>query len=351
MPCTLKDVAKAAGVGVSTASYVLSGKGLHKISPSTQKHILDTAQKLGYRVNLAGRLLHGGASKIIGIFEEYRSVAIFSNLMQLVCRELKARGYETYYRTGIEGPTAKDQEQEAINDFMSHGVDGIIFAYFNQQGHFSREKCPVPSTVFDGDDYDIRVNLKQCAYVVAKHLLEHGHRKIGYLLPDDQHNVDKLAGYRQALQEFGVEVQADWLIKVYPTPNWEQEINEKIKNHNLTAICCSNDFYAIKLMTYLQWKGYKVPEDIAITGFDGISLVDSLQIPLTTVIQPVNECAISIANTMIRKIEENNMTRLDTPLQLDGQLHIGNSCGCTKHCKPEINWEATTLHYPPMQTK
>ena len=344
MSCTLKDVAKAAGVGVSTASYVLSGSGLNKVADSTRERILRTAAEMGYRVNMAGRMLHGAASKTIGLLECPRSVVIFSGLVPMVCHELKKRGYQTFYRGGDTPCDSNDLNQEAIDDFISRGVDGILVACFGQLQTFPRGRCPVPMTVFGGGDWDVRVDLAQCAWLTARHLLEHGHRRIGFLLPDDKHNRDKLRGYRKALREYSVTPDPAWLIKVCPTPDWRQEIERGIRRERLTAICCSSDFYAVKLMTWLQWQGYRIPDDIAITGFDGISLVDSLQIPLTTAVQPVEQLAVTLADTMIRKIETQTMSRLPKPNQLPGKLHIGHSCGCSATAEPEIDWETVRMY-------
>jgi DNA-binding LacI/PurR family transcriptional regulator len=293
---------------------------------------------------MVGRMLQGGASKTIGILECQRSVVIFSELMQLVCRELRKRGYQTYYRIWDNDSNSNEQEQEAVNDFISRRVDGVIIAYFDKQRSFPRCKCPVPLTVFGGGDWDVRIDLEQCAYQTAKHLLNHGHRRIGYLLPDDKCNEDKLQGYRKALKEFGIEPDPSWLIKVCPTPDWQNEIERGICEGRLTAICCSNDFYAVRLMTWLQWRGYNIPEDIAITGFDGVALVDSLQIPLTTVVQPVELLAESLADAMINKIEKQTMTRLPEPIQLQGKLHIGHSCGCAATAEPEIDWHSVKIN-------
>ena len=343
MACTLKDVAKAAGVGVSTASYVISGSGLHKVAKSTQEHILRTAEKLGYRVNIAGRMLHGASSKTIGLFEYNRSVVVFSELVPLICRELKKCGYQTYYR-GCDKEYSSDTAQDAIEDFVSRRVDGIIVACFDQLQFVNRAKCPIPLTVFSGCDWDVRVDLAQCSYLIARHLLEHGHRRIGYLLPDDKYNGEKLQGYRQALKEFGIEPNPAWLMRMCTTAEWKKEIERGIDDGRLTAICCSNDFYAIKLMTWLQWRGYRIPEDIAITGFDGISLVDSMQVPLTTIVQPVERVAQTLANIMIHKIENQMLTRLAEPVQLPGDLHIGSSCGCVTTAEPAINWHSVKIH-------
>ena len=344
MACTLKDVAKAAGVGVSTASYVLSGSGLNKVAASTRERIVRTAEKMGYRVNMAGRMLHGAASKTIGLLECPRSVVIFSELVPLVCHELKKRGYQTFYRGG-DTPRASDElNREAISDFLSRGVDGILIACFDQRQVFPRKDCPVPLTVFGGSDWDVRVDLEQCAYLAARHLLEHGHRRIGYLLPDDKHNEDKLRGYRRALNEFGVKPRSGWLMKVCPTPRWRDVIDRGIAHGHLTAVCCSSDFYAVKLMTWLQWRGYRIPDDVAVTGFDGISLVDTLQIQLTTAVQPVEQLAKKLADTMIRKIERQILTRLPEPVQLPGKLHIGRSCGCSAASEPEIDWNSVRMY-------
>jgi|GEM_PF-4056397 LacI family transcriptional regulator len=342
---TLKDVARVAGVSVSTASYVMSGNGLDKIRDVTRNRVLTAADSLGYKVNMAGRLLQGGPSQTIGIIECQRSIPIFSELMQMVSRKLDTMGYRTNYRIANVNPDNIDKEQEAVNDAVACHVDGIILAFYNKFRTFPREKCTVPLTIFNGTEPDVKVNHEHGTYLAVQHLIGHGHRKIGYVLPDNPHNLSKLNGYRRALCEAGIEPDSNWLAKIFPTHRWREELDRLVFEEKVTAVCASNDTYAVNTMQYFKWRGIRIPDDVAMFGYDGLSYVDWLEVPLSTVVQPVELLGETIARVMLDKIARKDMKPPAEPYDLLPRLHLGQSCGCrTRQGCPDIAWADISVY-------
>ncbi len=339
MSVTLKDVARHANVGVSAASYVLSGSGLHKVSEATRARIFAAATQLGYRVNHAGRMLHGGKSRSIGVLENNRSIPVFSELMQLVCKELAFLDYQTLYQV-VDGGSL----QAVIDEFISRGVEGIIIADYGFTPQYSLEHCPVPTVLFRSFDADVSVDIEAGAYRAARHLLEHGHRNIAYLYPDTGGTDLKLRGYRRALAEAGIEAVDSWLLKIFPTPHWREVIDRAVDVDGVTAICASCDDYAAKLMRYLSFRGIRVPDDVAVFGYDGMRYVEDLAVPLSTVIQPVERIAYLLCRRMMEKLESSLSI---PPVILAPELYLGRSCGCRPQSKPAIDWSILSLALNP----
>lgn len=336
---TLKDVARVAGVSVSTASYVMSGNGLDKVRDVTRNRVFAAAQSLGYKANMAGRLLQGSPSQTIGIIECQRSIPIFSELMCLVSQELNKTGYRTNYRVINVNPDNSDKETEAVHEAMAYQMDGVILVYYNRIREFSRKKCSIPLAILNGADADVQVDHEYGGYLAARHLIEHGHRRIGYVCPGNPHNKQKIQGYCRALCEAGIEPEKNWLAEVFPTRRWREELDRLVFREKVTAICASNDAYAFNSMCYFKRRNLKVPDDIAITGYDGLSYVNWPDVSLSTVVQPVEALALKIAQVMIDKISTKNMERLTEPYNLKPYLHIGQSCGCAgAQDEPDIDW-------------
>ncbi|WP_176013127.1 LacI family DNA-binding transcriptional regulator [Victivallis sp. Marseille-Q1083] len=335
MAVTLKDVARHANVGVSAASYVLSGSGLNKVSEATRARIFAAATKLGYRVNHAGRMLHGGRSRTIGVVECVRSVPLFAELMQLVCNELAMLGYRTFYQV------TDAWKEELLGEFVSRGVDGIIIADYGFDLKLPMADAGTPMVVFSGGAADIRIDLEYGAWLAVRHLIEHGHTRIGYLYPDTGRSDAKLAGWRRALAEAGIDARDEWLIKVFPTPRWREAIDRAVDREKVTAIGASCDDYAVKLMKYLTSRGLRVPEDIAVFGYDGMRYVEDLAVPLSTVVQPVERVAFSMCHMMMKKLDRETPV---VPEVLLPALHLGRSCGCRPQSTLSIDWSSTSIN-------
>ena len=326
MAATLKDVAKKAGVAISTVSYVLNGTGLHKVGEETQKRIFKAAAELEYTPNLAGRILNGGRSNIIGITIPLRMPLVYNEVPFRIVDQLRKKGYQS----AISVASTPEGLAEAKNDLLARHVEGMLF--FNCQTMLKPwySSCSVPILHFDGLNGEIRIDLAGGEYCAVRHLMEcHGHRRIGFfsIVPQSLPG-DKYDGYRRALEESGVRDYQDWIIATDGNRHWEKELLDKIRKYRLTAFACNNDNYASILIATLIAHKIRIPEDIAVVGYDGDCYIPHLAVPLTTMIQPISEVIFRMTGQIIEKVSRQIRSELE-PMTLKPYLHIGRSCGCS----------------------
>ena len=325
MGVTLKDVAKAAGVAVSTASYVINGTGLNKVGKETQQRILSEAAKLGYTPNIAGRVLNGGRSGTVGIIMQMSFPWVYNDVPRLICMLLRKAGYQVTF--GVADTQA--ERLAVLRDMSGRSVEGVIL--FNCSGEMDEwyGKLPMPMVIFDGMEGEIRMALEEGSRIAARHLLEHGHRHVGCFTSLKATNIAKIAGYRRELGGAGIAWREAWEVEAFGDHGWAAKTLGAIREEGLTAFVCNNDNYAAKLMRVLLDAGIRVPEDVALIGFDGDSFGPCLAVPLTTVVQPVNLLARRMAALMLEKIGKQDFLKRP-PETLEPYLHIERSCGCSR---------------------
>ncbi|OQA86994.1 MAG: HTH-type transcriptional repressor PurR [Lentisphaerae bacterium ADurb.Bin242] len=329
---TLKDVSKKAGVGLSTVSYVINKTGLHKVSPATQERIHRAARELGYTPNVAGRILNGGRSGMIGVIMPMRMPLIYSNVPADICALLRSKNYQVAVGVASSFPECLN----VMNDMASRKVEGMIFFNCEEKLDDYYHKTQIPILHFDGMTGEIRMALEEGQLLAMRHLIEvHGHRKIGCFSSLRRFNLAKVAGYRKALKEAGLKHSEDWEIDAFENPDWIRETLAKIRRHQLTAMICNNDDYATKLICILMQNGIRVPDDCAVIGYDGDCYGPYLSVPLTTVVQPVSLLVQRMADAILKKIQDHILVKME-PEVLSPYLHIERSCGCQAHSEIQL---------------
>ncbi len=332
MSAILKDVAEKAGVAVSTVSYVINKTGLHKVSQETQERIRRAARELGYTPNMAGRILNGGRSGMIGVIMPMQMPLIYSEVPADICAMLRSKGYQA--TVGVA--TTSTERREVINDMISRKVEGMIFFNCEKEIDDYYGEYQIPILHFDGMDGEIRMALEEGQNLAMRHLIEcHGHRRIGCFSSLRRFNQSKIAGYRKAFREAGLKHSEAWEIDAFDNPCWISETLEKIRKHRLTAMICNNDNYATSLIGMLMQNGIRVPDDCAVIGYDGDCYGPYLAVPLTTVVQPVSLLVERMTQLMLRKIREHILAKLE-PEELRPYLHIERSCGCRNSTEPQL---------------
>lgn len=145
--------------------------------------------------------------------------------------------------------------------------------------------------MFDIGKYKISVNHLQGAYLATEHLIKLGHRKIGCitgsLILDDARQ--RLQGYKQALQDNNIKIDEDLIFEGDYSFEKGKLGCDYLINKQVTAIFASNDFSAMGALASIKEHNLIVPKDISLVGYDDIAFVSSLEVPLTTVRQPIND--------------------------------------------------------------
>lgn len=207
MSVTLKDVAQAARVSVSTASRALTGTGL--TSERTQQRLTRIARQLGYRPNPIARGLKTGRSRLVALLVHNLTNASFQIMAEVVQARLKALGYQMLLCIG--GDDA-EQECDTLTTLVDHRIDGLIVVPTGKNGAQLKalsKDVPIVCLVRRDDATDLETVLAddpQGAYLGTRHLIELGHKRIGLIVgrQDTTSGRERLSGYVRALREAGI---------------------------------------------------------------------------------------------------------------------------------------------------
>lgn len=308
---TLKDIAQAAGVSLSTASRVLNGgKG---ISQKTCEKVLTTAKTLNYIPNLSAKILAGKNSKMIGIIVPEIDSDYFARLIFEVEHQLQKHGYflliaNTQYQ--------REKEIQALNTFCTYNVDGIFLTC-----SIETDILDVFSATLNAQNLplvllDARLQTREYSDIVVDDtagmteaiqlLLTKGHKKIGFI-GDYILDVLRSEMYMDALKKCGLDV-AEHPIYSNPSYRFEQSGYETMKQilqqaDHPTAFLAGYDRIAIGAMRAITEAGLSVPDDIAIIGNDNASESSYLYKTLTTLAPPVNKMAKLGTEIMLQTIQ------------------------------------------------
>jgi LacI family transcriptional regulator, galactose operon repressor len=336
MTVTMKDVARAAGVSQTAVSLTLNNRPGH-VSRSMRVQINRVAAEMGYRPNLSARMLRGKSGKTIGIIGTLFTVPIHTSLVNSITRGLWNEGYQAILEESHSNPV---EEQRRIGDLLARGVDGIIFANYNDIRNFA--SLPVPSVILGHDNElaDFKTNSEYGGKLAGTHLTEHGRRKIGFITSGPFSNTCKHAGLKQALKEAGLKPEAFACIELLHNRNATNEIFNAVKK-GADAFFCSNDFIAGKLIALLSGNGIKVPDDVAIIGYDGLSFAEFTQPALTTIVQPIGILAQLSVELILARIKGKKLNPDFLGKKIPPHLLLGGSCGCPCTALQDLYWEGT----------
>jgi DNA-binding LacI/PurR family transcriptional regulator len=333
MGITIKDIALAAGVSHPTVSRALNNHPL--VSETTRKKIIDLAQQMGYVPNAAARGLKTSRTRALGVVLRQIDDPFWSEVLDGVDRVLHPEGYSLF----IASTHGKRQrEKEVVHAMVQRGVDGVLLL----APQFSEDQCKILNSynlpmvmvnnegagecknhIYNDDSYG--------AKLVTKHLLGLGHTDLAYIgkrhggLP----NSDRLEGFRTELKNARVSVDEKW---VYLSSTGNLSGGREGAQYLLslkqipTAIICYNDMIALGVYNYLQEKGFRIPQDISVTGFDDISIASYLSPPLTTLHQFKHELGEGAARLMLEVLSNQLRDKGEQPpskkIGLQGVLKI-----------------------------
>ncbi|MEC2071774.1 catabolite control protein A [Alkalihalophilus marmarensis] len=294
MNTTIYDVAREAGVSMATVSRVVNGNP--NVKPATRKKVLEAIERLGYRPNAVARGLASKKTTTVGVIIPDISSIFFAEL---------ARGIEdiaTMYKYNIilcNSDQNKDKEIHLINTLLEKQVDGIVFmgGQITEEHAEQFKRSPVPVVLAATLDTNkeipsVNIDYKQAVYDAITHLIEQGHTQIGMVsgtLDDPVNGYQKFAGYRAALEDAKLAFNEDLIAIGDYTYDSGIEAMESLLNleQKPTAIFASTDEMALGVIHGAQDRGYNIPQDFEILGFDNTRLATMVRPTLSTVVQPM----------------------------------------------------------------
>jgi DNA-binding LacI/PurR family transcriptional regulator len=343
MPATQRDVAKEAGVSVSTVSRVIRNE--RYISETTRHKVLDAIQKLQYRPDLVARRLKYGRTYAFGFVMHDVSNPFFSHAVKGAEQFLRNIGDHEFELILSNTSGKADREIKAIELMLSKRVEGIILASTATEECIDLvrqvvEEYQIPVVSIDNQLGGFELGVVSAdnqpgAYKLTSHLLQHGHRRIGIIsgLLNESHACERLDGCKQALAEYGLELDMELLA----VGNWYPEDGYVITKRWLdlakppTAIFSSNNFMCMGALSALRERNVRVPEDVAIVSFDDVEFGYLLQPCLTTLDYSFQKIGEEAVRLLLEGIGTKGASFSPQHIRLPVKLVIRESCGCNPH--------------------
>jgi LacI family transcriptional regulator, galactose operon repressor len=324
---TIGDVAAEAGVSIATVSKVINDRW--GVSQDTSARVRAVIDELGYESSLAARSMRSARTKVIGVV--VTDVEPFSaELLKGAARALHGTGYELVVFSGCgRGDNQLGWERRYLSRVNGTLTDGTILVTpttveVTQGAPVVVADHNAGASSLPSVDSD---NLAG-AMTATRHLLELGHRRIGFLAgrPDLESARLRERGYRRALQEAGIEVDPD-LIKVggYEPESAEGPAREMLQlTDRPTAVFAANDVSAIQTIIVARSLGLSVPEDLSVVGFDNVPESALCDPPLTTIDQSIQQMGYDAVGLLLRLIEGTPVAT--TQITLPTRLVVRGSC-------------------------
>ncbi len=307
---TIKDVAKLAGVSISTVSAALNGSA--NVSPELVERIRAAVETLNYTPSAMARGLKRGVTKLIGLLVADITNPFFSELMEVIESEAQRLGYAL-----ILANSAQDVEKERayLRLMQSHRVDGLIVtvsgaASRDTMMEFQRTRIPTVliDRTFPGLSYDCVMLDNHSAAVAALELaIGLGHRRIGLIggPPGVSSAEERLAGYRDALQAAGLPFDPALVADGDFTIQGGHDATRRLMTlpSPPTAIFSANNSTAIGMMRCIAEMKLRCPDDVSVMTIDDFPWAEAFTPRLTTVAQPLREMGRRAIRLLIDRIE------------------------------------------------
>ncbi|TDO92100.1 LacI family transcriptional regulator [Halanaerobium saccharolyticum] len=319
MDVTMKDVAKLAGVSLSTVSRVLNDSSL--VREETARKVQKAVDKLDYQINDSARILRTNTSNLIGVIGAGMERPFLANLLKGIEAEARERGYALIYG---DSDGEFEKEQNYLNIMKQKKIDGIILITTNYYNDLLSivKNYQIPVVFASGYINDpqiscVTVDNVAAAYDMVEFLCKAGHKDLAFIKGPDLDllaSQERLRGVKLALRLSEIRYEPRRFIEGDFTFESGYSAAKKImsKFPDVTAIFAFNDEMAVGAISYLREQNIKVPEDISVVGFDGIELGEYIDPALTTIKQSGYQLglkSIEILNNIINqeKIEDNKV--------------------------------------------
>lgn len=347
MPVTLAEIAEVTGFSISTVSRVLSNSD-YPVSSDTRQKIMEVAESMGYKPNIAARSLRTDQTHTMGIIVD----DILSPFVPPIVRGIQDYLTDFDY-LGMLINTDFDPilEEDAIRTLINRPVDGIIFveSLHNATSELLTQwgkpyvfvhrlfSSFVRNSVVPDDHYG--------AGLAVNHLVELGHRRIAYINgPEDWHSAARrLEGYKDTLIAHGLEFDPD----LVQSGDWRFKSGYKATQNlleidsEMTAIFAANDLMALGAIYAIQDAGLSVPDDIAVVGYDNRKIARIFRPQITTVSLPVYEMGKKAAELALKQVKEG--VEDNGEIKIKGQLFIRESCGADEAQRTDEELSVATM--------
>jgi LacI family transcriptional regulator len=331
MSSTIRDVAEQADVSVATVSRVLNGSD--SVRAETEAQVLEAVEALNYLPNEAARSLRTQKTRTVGVLLPNMHGEFFAQ----ITRGLDQRAGEDGHHVLVSNSHTDEAEAESVLRSLLGRVEGLIILWPRLDIEFLEALVPddlpivLLSTSVDTSRFrSLSFDNRGGAYAAVEHLAEHGHERVAILTggPANFDAQERLSGYRDAVADLGLvadpalEIEGDFtreagraavdqLTRLSPPP---------------TALFASNDSMALGVLRGMHEADLRVPDDLALVGFDDIPTARYAAPSLTTVRAPTRELGRRAVDTLLTASTSAEAPRHQT---LETRLVRRESCGCS----------------------
>lgn len=326
---TQADIAHLAGVTQATVSFVLSGSQSISVPPETRQRIWDIAEMLGYRPNALARGLASGSSSLVAVTVPGIS-DFYSDVVHGIEDVARRSGYSVIISTTNDDP---QQELANLEMFASRQVDGTIICgsclEADQLNHVAQDhwlalltsKTPISAGI-------VKIPGEAGLYQATSHLIALGHTAIGHIGWQPAGENEREPGYRKALSDHHIVPDPDWVeVAARSTADDGMRCLKLLLDRApyITAVTCYSDPLAVGALLAAKHMNRRVPEDLAVVGFDDIPAASIISPALTTIHVPRYVTGQMLMEVLLRVINAEGDHQ--EKLEVDVSLVVRESCG------------------------
>jgi DNA-binding LacI/PurR family transcriptional regulator len=330
---SIKDIARSAKVSHSTVSRALNNNP--RVKSETVERIRRIAEQYGYRGSAIARSLATSRSMTIGVVVTTIADLFAAGVVSGIETVAGDHGYSVFLANSNADP---EREMRVVRTFEERRVDGIIVTASRVGAlHLPLlSRMNVPIVLLNNQHpsefaHSVMIENFSAGYEATKHLVELGHRRIGYIGDRNgrQSDTERFGGYRQALDAGNLAFQPQLVQYGSATPESGMETMDALLQlaEPPTAVFCYDDMTALGAMRQIRAAGLRVPDDISVVGFDDLSIVQFTEPPLTTIRQPMAEMGRLAMTAMLDLLSGSGATH---EIKVRGELILRASTGAPK---------------------
>ena len=321
---TINDIATKVGLSKASVSRALNGK--QDVDPETRKRIFKIATQMGYVPSATARALSNGRSNCLGLLVPSLTWPWILEVLRGVAEEIERSGYSLMLYTTANG---EDSERAFMSQVVPAGaVDGLALVIppgmFEYIGELAKRGMPV--VVIDDRGHHpefptVATTNLEGGRSATQHLIDLGRRRIAMLNGQLEFgcNRDRLEGYKSALQDAGIRFESRHTMTGYFTEESGASGIARVleADPKVDAVFAANDLMAFGAMRAIRNAGRRIPDDVAVVGFDDIPASAITHPPLTTVHQPLYEMGRKAAGMVMAAVRGDRIEgRIELPTSL-----------------------------------
>lgn len=312
---SIKDIAKMVGVSPALVSMVLNGKAeQYRIGEEVAKRVVETAKEMHYAPNLVAKNLRSGKTQLVGLIVTDISNPFYSAIARIV----EDRASELNYTVLISSTDENLKNTERLVDvLLNKGVEGLILVPCDGSKKLIQKLCEshFPTVLLDRYFPDIDLSSScldnyRATELATEHLLGQGYKNIALIAYNTEmhHILDRISGYEDTMKNagLGAYIHVRKVDILNSKPGIRKALEELINKEHVDAVIFLTNMLATNGLYCLNEMNVKIPEDVAVVGFNGNDAFNLFYSPITYIKQPIEQIAKESIDILIKRIKKSN---------------------------------------------